>query len=89
MEETPSKIISLSAVRAEKEGKRPARRLFFFIQEVKEELKKVSWTSREELLLSTKLVVLATFIFGLGIYLADLLIKGSLDGISGFVKLFG
>ena len=59
--------------------KKPA---FSFIQELKEELKKVSWTTKEELKLSTKVVIGATFLFGLGIYLFDLVIKGALDCIA-------
>lgn len=61
-----------------------------FIQELREELKKVSWTSKEELILSTKSVVCATFLFGVGIYLIDLVIKGSLDFIALIVHfIFG
>jgi preprotein translocase subunit SecE len=55
--------------------------LFTYIQELKDELKKVSWTTSEELKFSTKMVVLTTVFFGLGIYLVDFFIKGSLDSI--------
>lgn len=58
------------------------RRVFNAIQELKEELKKVSWTTKDELKLSTKIVIGAIFLFGLGIYLFDLVIKGCLDFIS-------
>jgi preprotein translocase subunit SecE len=64
--------------------------LFSYIQDLKEELRKVSWTSQEELRFSTKMVVLATFAFGLGIYLVDFLIKGGLDLIKTIVRfIFG
>ena len=53
-----------------------------FLQGLKDELKKVSWTTREELRLSTKVVIMATFVLGLGIYFADLVIKGCLDLIA-------
>ncbi|WP_220716070.1 preprotein translocase subunit SecE [Candidatus Rhabdochlamydia porcellionis] len=53
-----------------------------YIQGIKEELKKVSWTTKEELILSTKVVIAVTFICGVGIYFVDLLVKGSLDFIS-------
>jgi preprotein translocase subunit SecE len=67
--------------------KKPA---FSFVQELKEELKKVSWTTKNELKLSTQVVVGATFLFGLGIYLFDLVIKGALDFIALFVHfIFG
>ena len=52
------------------------------LQELKNELKRVSWTEKEELKLSTKVVVGSIFFFGLGIYLVDLLIKGCLDFIA-------
>jgi preprotein translocase subunit SecE len=57
-------------------------RFFGYIQELKEELRKVSWTTKDELKFSTKAVVAATFVLGLGIYLVDLVIKGCLDFIS-------
>jgi preprotein translocase subunit SecE len=55
------------------------KRAFSYIQELKDELKKVSWTTKEELMLSTKVVIGAIFLFGIGIYLFDLVIKGLLD----------
>jgi len=63
-------------------SRKGARSVFGFIQELKEELKKVSWTSKEALLFSTKVVIGATLLFGLGIYLFDLVIKGALDFIA-------
>ncbi len=54
---------------------------FTFISDLKEELKKVSWTTRTELLSATKIVVLATFCFGIGIYVVDLIVKGFLEFI--------
>ena len=53
--------------------------LFRFIQEMKDELKKVSWTSKQELIFSTKTVVIAAFVFGFGVYLVDLSIRNLLE----------
>lgn len=53
-----------------------------YIQGIKDELRKVSWTTKEELILSTKVVIAVTFTCGVGIYLVDLLVKGGLDFIS-------
>jgi len=39
-------------------------------------------TSREELLTYTKIVVGATFVFGMTIYLLDLLIQGTLGSLN-------
>lgn len=50
-----------------------------FIKGLKEELKKVSWTTKAELIFCTKVVIWSTVIFGIGIYLMDLMIKGALE----------
>ncbi len=61
-----------------------------YIRELKEELKRVSWTSKEELFLSTRIVVGSVFVFGLGVYLVDLVIQGSLSGLHTLVfKVIG
>ena len=66
------------------------RRFFAYIQELKSELRKVSWTTKDELLFSTKAVIGTTFVLGLSIYLVDLVIKGCLDFISVAVHyIFG
>jgi len=67
-----------------------ARRLFDFIQEIKDELRKVSWTTKEELIFSTKAVIGSIFVLGLGIYGVDLIVKRVLDLISFAVHyIFG
>lgn len=53
-----------------------------YLQEFKDELKKITWTTKEELKFFTKVTVGATFILGIGIYLVDL-------GIKGFLAAFG
>lgn len=58
------------------------RQLFAWINGLKEELKRVSWTTKSELVFCTKVVLGSTLVFGLGIYLVDLVIKGVLE----FVK---
>jgi preprotein translocase subunit SecE len=66
------------------------RKFFGYIQELKEELRKVSWTTKDDLKFSTKAVIGTTFVLGLGIYLVDLVIKGSLDWITVAVQyIFG
>ena len=37
-----------------------------YFRQVQQEFKKISWTSKEELILSTKIVIISTFMFGLG-----------------------
>jgi preprotein translocase subunit SecE len=63
---------------------------FEFIGSVKEEFWKVTWTSGDELRYYTKLVVGATFLFGLGLYFVDLVIRGCLQLLgSCFHYIFG
>ena len=61
-----------------------------YFREVQSELKKVSWTTKTELVSFTKIVLGVTFIFGIVIYLADLFIKNALFLISLISRvLFG
>jgi preprotein translocase subunit SecE len=72
------------------EVSRSRKSLFVYIQELKDELKKVTWTTQEEVKFSTKMVVLATVFLGLGIYLIDFFIKGSLDSVKAVLHfIFG
>jgi preprotein translocase subunit SecE len=63
------------------------RKKLSYFREVQNELKKVTWTSRQELILSTKAVIIATFVFGFSIYLADLAVRGCLDGLGHLARL--
>lgn len=58
-----------------------------YFREVQNELKKVTWTSKEELIFCTKAVIIATFVFGLATYAVDLGIRGALDLASNFVRM--
>ncbi len=61
-----------------------------YFREVQSELKKVTWTSKQELMFSTKAVIFATFLFGLAIYAVDLVIRGVLNGVGSlFQAIFG
>lgn len=60
-----------------------------FIGEIKDELKKISWTSPAELKVYTQIVVGATFFFGMGIYILDLFIQGVLNGLAMAIRLIG
>ena len=84
--------LNQSRASADAKGQKSGGRksVFVYVQELKEELKKVTWTTKGELQFSTKMVVGATFLFGLGIYLADFFIKGSLDLIKAVLHfIFG
>ncbi|PIS03166.1 MAG: preprotein translocase subunit SecE [Chlamydiae bacterium CG10_big_fil_rev_8_21_14_0_10_42_34] len=58
-----------------------------YLREVQNELKKVTWTSKEELIFCTKAVIIATFLCGLTIYVVDLGIRGFIDLASNFVRM--
>ena len=58
-----------------------------FLGDIKSEFSKISWTSPEELRTYTKIVVAGTFIFGMGIYLMDIIIQTVLSGLNGFMSL--
>ena len=79
------KIAELSAA---KKKKAKAKKTHFF-QDMKEEMKKVSWTTKEELGTCTKIVIGAVFALGLGIYVVDLVIRYALQGIGGLIRLIG
>lgn len=66
------------------------REFFAWVGALKEELKKVNWTTKAELILCTKIVLWSTLLFGLGIYLVDLVIKGSLELVKwALLAVFG
>lgn len=58
-----------------------------FVADVKSEIQKITWTSREELVTYTKIVVGATFVFGMAIYLLDLMIQGTLGSLNFLMHL--
>ena len=61
-----------------------------YFREVQNELKKVTWTSKAELIFCTKAVIIATFLFGFAIYLVDLGIGGVLKAANAlFQVIFG
>lgn len=66
-----------------------AKNKISYFREVKEEFKKISWTSKKELILSTRVVIISIFLFGLVIYFADILIKTFLTGIGAIVRFLG
>ena len=60
-----------------------------FVADVKSEIHKITWTSRDELIFYTKLVVGATFSFGMAIYALDLVIQGVLGTLNFLLHLIG
>jgi preprotein translocase subunit SecE len=59
-----------------------------FVEDIKSEINKITWTSRDELLVFTKIVVGATLAFGMSIYLLDLIIQSVLSGLNLLLNLY-
>lgn len=84
------KTQQLTTTPSSKEASEPGTQAKDFITDIKAEFGKISWTDPEELRVYTKMVVGATFIIGMGIYVVDLLIQGVLNSLSyGIHLLFG
>ena len=66
-----------------------AKKVEGFVADIKSEIHKVTWTSRDELSTYTRIVVFATLLFGISIYLLDLVIQGFLSGLSVLLHLIG
>jgi preprotein translocase subunit SecE len=64
------------------------RKLITFVGDVKQELKKVEWTNKDELKSYTKIVLVSIAVFGMFIYLIDLIMHGFLRGINLLIKFF-
>lgn len=58
-----------------------------FVENIKTEFSKINWTSKEELRVYTKIVVLTTFAFGMSVYFVDLFIQGFLNTLSVVMRL--
>lgn len=75
------------SVTVEKEHTASSKQIQNFVTDVKDEIQKTTWTSREELIVYTQIVVSATVLFGMAIYLWDLMIQTALVGLHGIVSL--
>ncbi len=73
-----TQTVSPKPVAVPKEGPSLMKQFPEFVGDVKAEFKKITWTSKEELIVYTQAVVGATFALGLGVYVVDLAIQTSL-----------
>ena len=62
------------------------RRIIAFLREVRAELKKVTWPSKNEVYSTTIVVIIATVFFGFYLYFMDLIFSWVLNQVRG---LFG
>lgn len=73
---------------AVRESTQPKKRMGInFVEEIKTELKNVTWTSKEELKVYTQIVVGSTFVLGLGVYLVDLGIQSVLNSLTWITRI--
>ena len=59
------------------------KRFFAFLREVKAELKKVTWPSKNEVYSTTVVVILATFFFGFYLFFMDIIFSWVIKQIKG------
>ncbi len=62
--------------------KKKSRQKTPFLEGMKTEIKKISWTSKQELALATKIVLGSIFCLSIGIYVIDLALRGIMHGLS-------
>lgn len=62
------------------------KRFFPFLKEVRAEIKKVTWPSKNEVYNTTLVVIIATFFFGFYLYFMDIIFSWVITGIR---SLFG
>lgn len=60
-----------------------------FFGEVKQEFKKIAWTTKAEAITYTKVVFIAIFLGGFALYLMDLLVHGALWALGAVVRSMG
>lgn len=63
------------------------KKVLGFLDDIKSEFRKITWTTKDELQTYAKIVVGATFVFGMGIYFMDVMIQSSLATLSYLVRL--
>ncbi|MCK4934505.1 MAG: preprotein translocase subunit SecE [Simkaniaceae bacterium] len=81
MKNKEKKTMSISQKVVDFQTKKKKKKTNFF-QDLKMEMKKVSWTSKDELKICTKIVLGAIFALGMGIYVIDLILRVTLQGMT-------
>jgi preprotein translocase subunit SecE len=62
------------------------RNLITFYGDVKTELKKVTWPSKKEVQMTTLIVILTVFFFGVYLFVVDLFLQNIVQQIFGFFQ---
>lgn len=77
----------VSTESAPKDAVQKAEQVKAFVGDIKTEIRRVSWTSPEELMAYTKIVIGTTFAMGMGIYVVDLVIQGFLTSLATIIRM--
>jgi preprotein translocase subunit SecE len=77
----------VSTEAAPKEAVNKAELVKAFAGDIKTEIRKISWTSPEELKAYTKIVIATTFAMGMGIYFVDLVIQVFLTSLATIIRM--
>ena len=79
-------LYSMNPAEAIKEWTQKAKQFYF---DVRSEMKKVSWPSRQEVTGTTLVVIIAVFFFGLYLGLVDYLLAMGLDRVLRYFRVTG
>jgi len=63
------------------------KKAFRRFEDVKSEFSRIQWIEEGTALGYAKVVILATFVCGMLLYIADLFVQGLLTGIDGFLRM--
>ena len=77
------KQVQKSEKKSDKADKKPKKRRFAFLKDVKAEMKRVTWPSKQEVLRWSGVVIVALLFFGIFAYIIDSISLLILTGISG------
>jgi preprotein translocase subunit SecE len=67
---------------------RSIKKAFRRLEDVKAEFFRIQWTEEGEVSGYAKVVVLATFVCGMLLYVADLFVQRTLYGVDGILRFF-
>jgi preprotein translocase SecE subunit len=90
---TSSGHMSISQKQADKQegiGRaptQPVKKTYEYFEDIKAEFGRISWTDGEEVLTYAKVVVGSMFVFGMLIYLTDLVVHRVLGGLNALFTL--
>lgn len=92
MQRASSKVLDkmdLKKAQSAAADKAGGKKIVEYVGDIKQELKKIDWTSKEELKAYTKIVLVSAFVFGMAIYFIDLTIQAILNSFNIIVRFFG